>query len=89
VVENRRVAYAENIGSSGQRVAIYAYDLDPEAEIIVSSIVNVVPPNETLGKCYPPPSIPELGNRIAYSSAADDLVENDSNGVRDIFVWFE
>jgi hypothetical protein len=26
------------------------------------------------------------GNRITFSSAADDLVDDDTNGVRDVFV---
>jgi len=55
-----------------------------------TGLTTLVSISNTTGQTFTPRGNPEIsddGNHIAFDSAAYDLVANDNNGQRDVFVW--
>lgn len=82
--DGRYVAYAAGSDSNAPGVAggIYRYDSAADTRVLVSQSTAGDPANDTSGE----PAIDSSGRYVAFSSDADNLVSNDTNGVTDVFV---
>ncbi len=85
--EGRFVAFVSNAaglaGSTGARRQVFWRDnLTGETKLISASAAGVQGDGDSFA-----PAISADGLRVAFESYASNLVANDTNGVRDVFVW--
>ncbi len=85
--EGRYIAYVSSAvgfaGSSGKRRQVFWRDRNTGTTKLISTGLNG---EEGNGDCYAP-AISGDGKSVAFESHATNLIADDKNGVKDIFVW--
>ena len=78
------VSAATNLisGDTNRSWDIFVYDRTTHTTTLASAASNGTPGNARSQT----PAISQSGRFVAFASAADNLVENDNNGIRDIFM---
>jgi Tol biopolymer transport system component len=82
--DGRYIAYAAATDETAPGVidGIYRYDTAQNVRVLVSQSTGGLPANNSSGE----PAIDSTGRYVAFSSDADNLVANDTNGATDVFV---
>jgi len=85
--EGRYVAFISSAagfsGSTGKYRQVFWRDRNTGTTKLISAAADGSAGN---GDCYAP-AISGDGKSVAFESVATNLVENDKNGVRDVFIW--